>query len=44
MAKIRVHELAKEFGIASKEMATKIMEIESLLSAIGKPVMGRYSA
>ena len=27
MAKIRVHELAKEFGIASKEMATKIMDL-----------------
>ena len=27
MTKIRVHELAKEFGIAGKEMATKIMDI-----------------
>jgi translation initiation factor IF-2 len=27
MAKIRVHELAKEFGIASKEMATKIIDL-----------------
>ena len=27
MAKIRVHELAKEFGIASKEMAAKIKKI-----------------
>jgi len=27
MAKIRVHELAKEFGIASKEMAAKIMDL-----------------
>jgi translation initiation factor IF-2 len=27
MAKIRVHELAKEFGIASKEMVDKIMDL-----------------
>ncbi|MBW1719257.1 MAG: translation initiation factor IF-2 [Deltaproteobacteria bacterium] len=27
MAKIRVHELAKEFGIVSKEMAAKIMDL-----------------
>ncbi|MDL1959188.1 MAG: translation initiation factor IF-2 [Deltaproteobacteria bacterium] len=27
MAKIRVHELAKEFGIASKEMVAKIMDL-----------------
>lgn len=27
MTKIRVHELAKEFGIASKEMAAKIMDL-----------------
>jgi len=27
MAKIRVHELAKEFGIASKKMAAKIMDL-----------------
>ncbi len=27
MAKIRVHELAKEFGIASKEMAARIIDI-----------------
>lgn len=27
MAKIRVHELAKEFGIAGKEMAIKIMDL-----------------